>query len=105
MNIVYCTCKNDLEARKIAKKVIGEKLAFCTNIISNCNSIYRWKGKIEESSETIIIIKTLPHLVNKLIREIKKLHTYQMPEIVSWKIDDVSPEIVKWASDELKPLR
>lgn len=102
MNIVYFACKNDLEARKIAKKVIGEKLAFCTNIIANCNSIFRWKGKIEESVETIVIFKTLPHLVNNLIARIKKLHSYQMPEIISWKIDDASPEIVKWASGELR---
>ncbi len=102
MNIIYFACKDFVEARKIAKELVVKKLAFCTNIISDCYSIYRWKGETEESKEVLVIIKTLPHLVKKAISEIIKLHSYQMPEIISWKIDEVSSDILNWASDELK---
>jgi len=102
MNIVYFACKDKDESKKVAHTIIKEKLAFCANIIPGCHSIYRWKGKVEEAEESILIVKTFPHLVKKLIDRIKNLHSYQMPEIISWKIDDVSSDIVKWASDELK---
>lgn len=102
MNIVYVPCKDKVEAKKIARKLTANKLAVCINIIDHIESVYRWKGKVEESVEAIIIIKTLPHLVKKLISTIKKLHSYEMPEIVSWRVDEVDPEILKWASRELK---
>ncbi|MBI3379604.1 divalent-cation tolerance protein CutA [Candidatus Gottesmanbacteria bacterium] len=101
MNIVYVPCKNEEESKEIANIIIKEKLAFCTNIIPGCYSIYRWQGKVEKSEESLLIIKTLPHLVKKLISRIKNLHSYKMPEIISWKIDEVSPGIVNWAVNEL----
>lgn len=102
MNIIYFACKDSAEAEKIAQDVIEKKLAFCTNILSECFSIYRWKGKTEKSKEAVVIMKTLPHLVKKAIAAIKKLHSYQMPEIISWTIDEVDSDILNWASDELK---
>lgn len=102
MNVVYFATKNEAEAQKIAKAVISEKLAFCANIIPSAYSIYLWKGKVEESDEAIVILKTLPHLVKKLISTVKRLHSYEMPEIISWKIDQTTPEVEKWASAELK---
>ena len=102
MNIVYFACKNNDEAQKIARAIISRKLAFCVNIVPKCYSIYLWKGKMEESTEAVVILKTLPHLVKKAISLIKNLHSYEMPEIVSWKIDKTTPEVEKWISKELK---
>lgn len=93
MNIVYFASKDVAEAEKITRATISEKLAFCANIIPGCHSVYWWKGKVENSNETLVIIKTLPHLVAKVIKRIKELHSYEMPEIVSWKIES-SPEIL-----------
>lgn len=102
MNIVYVPCKDKKEAQKVANRVISGKLAFCANIIPSVHSIYLWKGKVEESEEAIIILKTLPHLVKKLITSIKKHHPYEMPEIISWKIDEINKEISRWVLNELK---
>lgn len=102
MNIVYFACKNHKEAEEISKALISQKLAFCVNIIPKCYSIYRWKGKSEESNEAVVIVKTLSGLTSKLIKKVKSLHSYKMPEIIFWKISDNNSEILNWATKELE---
>lgn len=102
MNVVYVPCKDKSEAREIAKKLVEQKLAICVNIIDRIESIYRWKGKVKESHESLLIIKTTQNLVDKVIKQIKKLHSYGLPDIISWKIGEVNSKILNWVSDELK---
>ncbi|MBI4990561.1 divalent-cation tolerance protein CutA [Candidatus Gottesmanbacteria bacterium] len=100
--IVYVPCKDKAEAKKIARDLVKNKLAACTNIIPTVVSIYRWKGKMEEATESILISKTASNLVDRVISQIKKLHSYEMPEIISWKIDKTTKEISQWLTNELK---
>jgi periplasmic divalent cation tolerance protein len=58
------------------------------NIIPNIESIYRWKGKIEEEKEFILIAKTVDENVIKTIKRIKELHNYELPDIIAFKIND-----------------
>lgn len=102
MNVVYVPCKNKLEARKIARHLVSNKFAICINIINLVDSIYLWKGKVAESHESLLIIKTPQKLVDNVIAKIKKLHSYNLPDILSWKIDKTTPEVMNWVSEELK---
>ncbi len=54
----YIVCKNKAEAKKIGKVLLQERLAACVNILDNMQSMYWWKGKIEEANETVLIAKT-----------------------------------------------
>lgn len=100
MNIVYVPCKDKTEAKRIAKKLVSQKLSFCINIIDPIESIYLWKGKRQESCESLLIIKTPQKLVDKVTEKIKKLHSYDLPDIISWKAE-TTPEVEKWSKDEL----
>ncbi len=102
MNIVYVPCKDKVEAKKIARNLLNRKLAICINIIGSIESVYLWKGKVEESYESLLIIKTSGRLIDKVIREIKKLHSYDLPDILSWKIDKITKEVDQWIADELR---
>lgn len=102
MNVVYVPCSDKTEARKIAKELLRNKLAICINIIDKVKSIFRWKGKIKESTESLIIIKTSSKLVGKVINQIKKLHSYNIPDIISWKIDKTTSQVKNWCDAELK---
>jgi len=75
--------------------LIKEKLAACVNIFP-INSIYKWKGKIERSKEHAAIIKTRATLARKVIKRIKKIHPYQVPCIISLKIDKGSKDFLDW---------
>ncbi|UCH72573.1 MAG: divalent-cation tolerance protein CutA [Thermoplasmatales archaeon] len=80
--VVYTTIDNILDARKIAHNLVEEQLVVCVNIIPKVESIYRWKGKIENSEEYILIAKTTDINVKKTIQKIKKLHGYELPDII-----------------------
>lgn len=101
MIIVYVPCKDPVEAKLISRNLVRYKLAVCINIINQITSVYRWKGKLEEIKETLIIIKTDDKLVDKLFTRIKKLHSYKTPDIISWKIDKTTQEVKSWFKKEL----
>lgn len=100
-SVIYVPCKDKSEAARIARDLIGHKLAFCTNIIGSVHSVYRWEGKTEESDEAILIIKTGTGLVGKVSDSVNKLHSYKSPEIISWEIDKISKKTDNWLKKEL----
>lgn len=102
MNIIYVPCKNKKEAQKIARHLVSNKFAICINIIHPVDSIYLWKGKVAESYESLLLIKTSEKLVDDVITQIKKLHSYNLPDIISWKIDRTILEVEEWFKKEMK---
>ena len=99
---VYITTKNKTEAQKIANELVKAKLAACVNIIGKIDSIYRWEGKIESAKETLLIAKTKKTLVSKLIKKVKKIHSYSCPCIVSLPISKGNLDYLKWIDQETK---
>ena len=64
-------------------------------------SIYHWKGKMETSREWLLLIKTREDLFKKIKSSIKKLHSYETPEIIAVPIIKGSKEYLNWLDDEL----
>jgi len=103
MNIVvFITTQDEKQARDISSKLIKDKLAACINIISPLKSIFWWQGKIDSSSEALLIIKTRKSLLNKLIKKVKKLHSYDTPEIIALPIVGGSKEYLRWLNDSTR---
>ena len=88
--------KNSLS--KVANLVVKQKLAACVNY-TKINSIYTWKGKIENTEEFLAIFKTTTKVKQKLKKEIAKSHPYKVPEIGEIKMDDVNAPYLKWLED------
>ena len=100
VSIVYSTVDNVQDAKKIARALLEEKLVACVNIIPEIESIYRWKGKIDEDRECIIIAKTTDENVKKTIRKIRELHTYELPDIVVLPIIGGLKEYLNYIEEE-----
>ncbi len=98
--VVFVTCQNVDEARKIAKALLSKRLAACINILPQIESIYWWKNKIEESKEVLLIIKSKTALLNELIAEVKSLHSYETPEIIALPIIGGHTNYIKWLDQE-----
>lgn len=94
--IVLCTIDSIENAKMLAHKLVKEKLAACVNIVSSVTSVYEWKNEICEDDEYLLIIKTKSVLYEKLEAKIKELHPYDIPEIVSLKIDEGSKPYLDW---------
>lgn len=95
---IYITSKNAAEAHKIGRTLVEERLIACANYFP-IDSIYRWKGNIEEAQEVAIIAKTRASLVDSLIKRVKQLHSYEVPCVVSWIIEKGNPDYMKWIEE------
>ena len=95
---VYITAKDEAEARKIGQALVQEKLAACVNYFP-IKSIYRWKGKVEESGEVALIAKTRAELVDRVIQMVKELHSYEIPCTESWIIEKGDPDCLAWIKE------
>lgn len=102
--IVYVTAGDRKKAETLGRRMVEERLAACANIFP-IHSIYRWNGNVEEGDEVGIIFKTRDTLVDAFAKRIKKLHGYELPCIVSWKIDRGSKEYLDWIGESTKKER
>ena len=101
-SMVYITTSGDLESKKIARKLLEEKLVACINIIPTIGSMYLWKGTIEEDSESIMFVKTKSELVGKVIKRVEQLHSYEIPCILEIRVNNGSNNYLKWMKNELE---
>lgn len=89
------------EAQTIAQHLVETKLAACVQITGPITSIYRWKGKVENTKEWLCLIKTRDDLYDKVEAAIKSLHPYETPEIIAVQIVKGSKEYLNWIDGEL----
>jgi periplasmic divalent cation tolerance protein len=100
--VVLVTCRSLTEARKIASGVVSARLAACVNIgTAPVESVYRWKGKVESAREVLIVIKTTESRLAALEKEVKRLHSYDMPEFVVLEIAAGSKEYLRWVEESV----
>lgn len=92
----YITAPTKSEARNIVLALLEEGLIACGNILPVAESYYVWEGKIERSTEYIVILKTKPSRHSKIIRRVQELHSYKCPCIVFLPIEDASSEFLNW---------
>lgn len=100
--IVLCTAGSEDEARKIAHHLVEQRLAACVNIVPRVESIYRWQGKVESSSEWLLLIKTTAERFPSVRDAIRELHSYELPECIAISIEDGSPGYLGWIDQSVK---
>ncbi len=91
--IVQTTCSSKKEAKNIAKVLIKKKLAACVQM-NKIHSFYNWENNFCSDKEVLLSIKTKKKNFSKIEKKIKKLHSYEVPEIISIKIDKTSKEYI-----------
>ena len=98
--VVLITSSNEEEAANIAKELVTGRLAACVNIVRNLRSIYRWQGRIEDENEVLMIAKTRRDLFESLLKKVKELHSYSVPEVIALPIVAGSEDYLKWLAEE-----
>ena len=84
--------------------MVEARLAACGNVLhSPVRSIYRWKNKIESAREYLLFIKTSRRRFEKLQATVKRLHSYEVPEIIALPVAKGSPAYLAWLADSVKP--
>lgn len=103
--LVLTTAGSGPEARRLARRLVAARAAACVNVVPSIRSFYRWKEKLEEGKESLLIIKTDRKHLAALTRLIRKHHSYELPEIIALPISHGEPDYLQWVSRSLtKPL-
>jgi periplasmic divalent cation tolerance protein len=100
--IVLTTVANPEEATRLGRTLVEERLAACATLIPGAQSIYRWQGEVESSSETLLIIKTGPEQLAALEARLHELHSYQTPEFLVLDVDAASQPYLDWLLESLR---
>ena len=100
--IGLCTVPDKDTATRIAGVLVAEHLAACVNIIPGIQSVYRWQGEIEHDEELLLLIKTSDAAWSLLQERILALHPYELPEIISVRIQDGHRHYLKWIINNLE---
>lgn len=98
--VIYSTTANKEDAIEISKHLVKEKLIACCNIIQNVTSVYEWENELCVEEEYLLIMKTKTELFLNVEQEIKKLHKYETPEIISIPIEQGSKEYLNWVEKQ-----
>ena len=99
MTLVYITCKDKKEAEKISMHLLRKRLIACANIFP-IKSMYWWQGKIANDNENVIIAKTSTKNFKKVVSEVKKIHSYEIPCILRINAT-ANKEYGAWANKEM----
>jgi periplasmic divalent cation tolerance protein len=94
--VVFMTAASGEEATRLAEMLVGAHLAACVQILPEIESVYRWRGQIERSSEVLLLVKTTRGKFDDLEREVRALHSYDTPEIVAVPIVAGSAPYLEW---------
>ena len=100
--VVLVTAKNKKEAQKISIGLIKAKLAACVNIIDKVDSIFFWAGKIDRSKESLLVIKSKKEKLTRIIKLVRSLHSYEVPEIIALPIIAADMPYLRWIDAALR---
>jgi len=99
--MIFTTCKDEAEARILARALVEKKLAACVNILPNMGSIYMWEGEVVEATEAKLLIKTKADKMNDVFLTIKELHSYEVPEIQVLEVSTGNLAYFNWMDEVL----
>lgn len=103
MNVVILvTCANKREARRIARGLVEQRLVACVNIVDEIKSIFWWQKEIDSANEVLLIAKSKRSLIQKIIKQVKSLHSYQTPEIIALPVVGGNQDYISWINESLR---
>jgi periplasmic divalent cation tolerance protein len=94
--IVLITAGSEEEAHKVAELLTNEKKAACVNILPGVDSLFWWEGKIDSARESLLLVKTRASLFPEIVELVKRMHSYEVPEIIALPIIAGSEDYLKW---------
>ena len=101
--MVWMTAGSREEAVRLADMLVAARLAACVQILPEIESIYHWEGKVERTSETLLLAKTTQANFAALEILVRSLHGYETPEIIALPIIEASAPYLEWLTASVIP--
>ena len=96
---VFVTTSGKESALALARQVVEESLCACGNVIPNVTSVFRWNEKVNVEEEVLLILKTSAVKAPALIARVAELHTYEVPEVLSFRVEDGFGPYLDWVRE------
>ena len=100
--LVITTLPDRATAELIADTLVTDGVAACINILAGCTSIYLWEDKLNHTDEVPLLIKTSSTSYPRLESLLRKLHPYELPEIIALPVSAGLPAYLNWVTQETK---
>ncbi len=102
--VALTTCGSEEDAARLAKELVGRRLAACVNIVPGVRSFYWWDGCVQEDGELLLVMKTRVEVLPELEAAVRELHPYDVPEFVVLPIVAGSAAYLRWIDDNVRPI-
>jgi periplasmic divalent cation tolerance protein len=99
--VIFIAASNKKEAKVIAQQLVKNKLVACVNIVKEIESLFRWKGKVDQAKEVLLVVKSRKDKLAKIIKLVKSLHSYEVPEIIAMPIIGGYKPYLNWINDSV----
>jgi len=100
--LMISTTGSEKEAHRVARSLVEERLAACANVIPGVRSFFFWEGRLCQEKEALILVKTMNSKAKKIMDRIKKIHNYDVPEIIFFRVDKAEKNYLKWVEKMVK---
>ncbi len=100
--VVMIACSSKREAARIKEVLLEKRKVACVNIIPKVDSFFWWKGKIDSSLEVLLLAKTKKKMLKGIITLVKKIHSYEVPEIIALPITGGNRDYLSWIGEEVR---
>ena len=94
--VVVTSVGTEDQALDIAHALVRNRQAACVNLVPNVHSIYRWKGRVCDDGEFLLLIKTTGKEFAGVRQTIQEINTYELPEILAYRVDEASDAFASW---------
>jgi periplasmic divalent cation tolerance protein len=99
--VIMVTASSEEEAEILGKKLVEERLVACANCVPGVRSIFVWQGELCDECEVLLIMKSQRSYVSKIVRRVKELHSYDVPEIIALPIIEGSEDYLTWIAESV----
>jgi len=100
--VILITTSSAEEAHRIADQLLNQRKAACVNIIPRVDSLFWWQGKLDSARESLMVIKTKTSKLKEITELVKKVHSYEVPEVIALPIVGGNEDYLKWLDTSLE---
>jgi len=100
--VLFITTATAEEAERISKALLNQRKVACVNIVPRVSSLFWWQDKLDSAQESLLIVKTKASLLDEIVRLVKELHSYDIPEIIALPIVGGNQDYLEWIGKEVR---
>ena len=100
--IIFCTVDSEESGELISAALVEAGEVACVNIVSGIRSVYRWEGKLCRDAELLLVIKSTAEKFEAVRDRIRRMHTYQVPEVIAVSVTAGDADYLKWLRESVK---